>query len=65
MTKSILFIIVVCLGGLVFYSLAELLAFGLSTDTGILVIAGGLVLSAGMYIYRKFWRSRIPTDEEE
>ena len=65
MAKSLLFIIVFCFGGLVFYGLIDLLASGLATDIGILVIAGGLVLSAGLYITNKFWWSRIPDDEEE
>ena len=64
MTKNILVIIVVCLGGLVLTGLSDLLAYSLSTDIGILFLAGGVFLSVGLYIYGNFWRTR-GTDEEE
>jgi hypothetical protein len=51
-TKRILFIIVVCLDGLVLYGIFDLLSDSLfASDVGILVFAAGLLLSVGLYKY--------------
>ena len=66
MFKSATSLLVVCFGGLIIYALIpELLAEGLSTGVGLIILAVGVVFSAGLYIYGKVWSARIPDDEEE